>query len=82
MRKLKASDEYFEKAMAIFPSSFPYYNRASTLARMGEKNKAFEALNKAVEYGGYSVKKDYENDANLESLKSDRRWQALVKKLK
>jgi Tol biopolymer transport system component len=82
MRKLKASDEYFEKAMAISPSSFPYYNRGSTLARMGEKDKAFEALNKAADHGGYSVKKDYEDDANLQSLKSDPRWQALIKKLK
>jgi hypothetical protein len=82
MGKLTESDEYFEAAMAIFPSSFPYYNRATVLARMGEKNKAFEALNKAVEHGGYSVRKDYENDTNLKSLRADPRWQALLKKLK
>ncbi len=82
MGKLKSSDEYFEKAMAIFPSSFPYYNRASTLALLGEKDKAFDALDKAVEHGGYSVKKDYESDVNLQSLKADPRWQILLKKLK
>lgn len=82
MGKLKTSDEYFEKAMAIFPSSFPYYSRASALARMGEKDKAFEALDKAVEHGGHNIKKDYETDASLDSLKSDPRWKLLLEKLR
>jgi Tol biopolymer transport system component len=81
MGKLKISDEYFEKAMAIFPSSFPYYNRAGVLARVGEKDKAFDALNKAVAHGGYTARKDYETDPNLQSLKSDPRWKKLLEKL-
>ena len=82
MEKLKTSDEYFDKAMAIFPSSFPYYNRAGALARIGEKDRAFKALDNAVEHGGYNVRKDYETDPSLESLKSDTRWKVLMQKLK
>lgn len=82
MMKFKTSDEYFEKAMTIFPSSIPYYNRACTLVRKGEKDRAFIALNKAVEHGGYNVRKYYENDPDLASLKSDPRWGGLMKRLK
>jgi tetratricopeptide (TPR) repeat protein len=82
MAKFKTSDEYFAKAMSIFPSSLPYYNRACTLVRKGEKDRAFLALNKAVEHGGYNVRKDYETDPDLLSLKSDRRWDDLMKRLK
>jgi hypothetical protein len=81
MGNLKASEGYFEKAMAIFPSSFPYHRRACALARAGEKDKAFEALNKAVDHGGLTSKKDYENNGDLQSLRSDARWKALLMRL-
>ncbi len=82
IEKLKTSDEYFEKAMAIFPSSFPYFNRACALARKGQTDKAFEALDKAVEYGGYNARSDYETNTDLQSLQSDARWKLLMEKLK
>ncbi len=78
---LKASESYFEKAMAIFPSSFPYHRRACALARAGEKDKAFEALNKAVDHGGVTSKKDYEDNSDLQTLQSDARWKALMSRL-
>ena len=68
--------------MTTAPGSIAYYNRACVFARMGEKDRAFEALNKAVEYGGYNAKKDYETDTDLQSLKSDSRWKLLIEKLK
>ncbi len=81
MGKPISSDEYFEKAMSLGAGSFPYYYRARALALIGEKDRAFAALHKAVELGGYNVKKDYEADPFLESLKSDERCKALLKKL-
>lgn len=82
MQKVSISDEYFEKAMKIFPSSFPYFNRARKLARMGEKDRAFEALDKAVKHRGVNSRSVYENNEDLESLKSDPRWDLLLAKLK
>ena len=82
MQKLKISDEYFDKAMDIFPSSFPYFNRARTLARMGEKDRAFEALDKAIRHAGITSRSVYETNADLESIKSDVRWKLLMQKLK
>lgn len=81
MRRIKKSDEYFEKAMTIFPSSFPYYNRAASLARVGEKDRAFEALNKAIDHKGYNVKQAYEDDSSFDSLKKDKRWKILMKRM-
>ncbi len=82
MGMLNASDEYFEKAMALGAGSVPYYNRAGALALIGEKDRAFAALNKAVELGGYNLKRNYKSDPSLDSLKSDPRWKTLLEKLK
>lgn len=82
MQKIITSDEYFEKAMDIFPSSFPYFNRARILARMGEKDKAFDALEKAVKHGGVTSRSAYDTNTDLETLKSDPRWNLLLAKLK
>jgi WD40-like Beta Propeller Repeat len=82
MRKYTLSDDYFEKAMAIFPSSFPYYHRGCAYAQAGEKERAFAALHKAVDYGGYNLRKDYEADSRLDNLKLDSRWKKLVARLR
>lgn len=81
MGKLPESDDYFEKAMALGAGSFPYYHRAGALARIGEKDRAFAALNKAVELKGYTSRKAYESDPALASLKTDARWKLLMEKL-
>ncbi|HTE28436.1 TPR end-of-group domain-containing protein [Flavitalea sp.] len=81
MAKFERSDEYFEKAMAIGSHSVFWYNRACGYAHIGNKDKAFDGLNKAVELG-YNAKKNYEDDADLEPLRSDERWKQLMEKLK
>lgn len=81
MGKLPESDGYFEKAMALGAGSFPYYQRAGALARIGENDRAFAALNKAVELKGYTSRKAYESDPSLASLKTDARWKPLMDKL-
>ena len=82
MGKLKLSDEYFDKAMDIFSSSFPYFHRARALAKMGEKERAFLALGKAVEYGGINSRKEFEADPDFQSLHGDTKWKLLMQKLK
>jgi hypothetical protein len=81
MGKLNLSDGYFEKAMAISPGSFPYYDRACALAQIGENERAIKALNKAADLG-YITRKDYESNACFESLKADSGWTLLIDKLK
>lgn len=81
MDKLLPSDSYFDKAMALGSGSFPYYRRAVALAMKGHKDRAFAALNKAADLGGYNSQKDYEGDPAFQTLKSDTRWTLLLKKL-
>ncbi len=58
-----------------------FYNLACAYALVGETQAAFRCLNRAVDFG-YETKKDYENDTDLESLKSDTQWKTLLEKLK
>jgi len=81
MTKFEASDNYFEKAMSISSHGVFWYNRACGYTHIGQKDRAFAALNKAASVG-YDEKKNYETDPDLAPLKSDERWEMLLKKLK
>lgn len=81
MAKFKLSDEYFEKAMSLHSSGVFWYNRACGYSRIGLKDEAFYALEKA-EGLGYNEKKNYENDPDLLALQADARWKLLMDKLK
>lgn len=81
MGKFKASDDYFQNAMAINANGYEYLRRASKFISINEKDRAFETLNKALAFD-YLTKNDFENDAGLAPLKSDARWKLLVEKLK
>lgn len=81
MKRFAASDEYFEKAMSIYAHGVFWYNRACGYTHIGEKDRAFAALNKALD-SGYNEKKQYLNDPDLVPLQSDARWNLLLKKLK
>lgn len=81
MKKFDPSDEYFEKAMAIYAHGVFWYNRACGYTHIGEKDRAFAALNKALDLG-YNEEKQYLNDPDLAPLQSDNRWDLLLKKLK
>ena len=81
MGKFQSSDEYFEMAMKISAGSYPYYNRARAYAQLGEKDKAFEVLKTALDFGN-NTREEVENDPQLQSLKSDVRWKALTESLK
>ncbi len=81
MAKFKPSDKFFEKAMFISSHGVFWYNRACGYARLGHKDKAFDALDKATTHG-YNEKKNYETDPDLVPLRSDARWKLLMEKLK
>lgn len=80
-KKFGESASYYQKALALEPRAVDFYNMACSWSLGGNKDKAFEALNKAVELG-YNGKSNYENDADLASLKQDARWNELLTKLK
>ena len=56
------------------------FNLACAYARTGEKEKALEAAAQAVA-AGYRVKWFYEHDPDLESIRGDERFQALLASL-
>ncbi|MBC7947422.1 MAG: tetratricopeptide repeat protein [Chitinophagaceae bacterium] len=66
---------------AAYISSIAWYNLACAHSLAGNKDKAFSSLNKSAELG-YDKRKDYEADPDLESLKTDQRWNELRGKLK
>jgi hypothetical protein len=75
------SDKYFEMAMAIAANMYEYQRRARKFAVAGEKDKAFENLKKAVEFG-LNSKRDFESDKDLDTLKADARWNKFMEQLK
>lgn len=79
-KKYKESAQNYEVALKENPNGVDYYNMACSYALDNNSDKAFEALNKAVEYGFYG-RNQYENDTDLVSLKADARWKTLSAKL-
>jgi len=77
----KEAAMYYEKAVALQPNGHDYYNLGCAYAKYGDKDRAFAALDKSLEYG-YASKQLYENDTDLISLRSDERFKALLKKIK
>lgn len=57
-----------------------YYNLACGYAKLGQKDKAFDALTKAVNEG-FTNRRDYETDEDLVSLRADARFQELLARL-
>ena len=57
-----------------------YYNLACGHAILGDKEKAFAGLNKAIQLG-YKTRQQYENDPDLNSLRNDSRYEEIVARL-
>jgi tetratricopeptide (TPR) repeat protein len=81
MGKYSESDGYFEKAMAINSNGYEYLRRARAYAKAGEKDQAFQNLDKAAGYG-YISKQEFVSDADLAALRQDSRWKKLIDTLK
>jgi hypothetical protein len=74
------ADNYFDRLVTNGVNPVHIYNRACGYAKAGEKDRAFAFLNVAADKG-YKAASQYENDTDLISLKADRRWKSLRKKL-
>lgn len=81
MNKFKESAGMYQRALNIQETSTDYYNMACSYARGDEKDKAFDALNKAADMG-YNSKQNFEADTDLTPLKADPKWKTLAEKLK
>ena len=79
--KYEEGVKFFEKLVEADPAGVNFYNLACGYAKLNEKEKAFDNLNKAIDKG-FNSKQQYESDTDLESLKGDARFAELVKRLK
>ncbi|MEK7465803.1 MAG: tetratricopeptide repeat protein [Planctomycetota bacterium] len=63
-----------------------YYNEACCWSLVGDLDKAFEALDKAIDTGygkdGNAIVHMEKNDTDLAKMRKDSRWEAIVKKVK
>jgi non-specific serine/threonine protein kinase len=73
--------EWARRALAIDPEdSLMLYNTACFYAIQGEPDEAFACLDKALQLG-WGHREWLENDSDLDALRGDPRFQALLKKL-
>ncbi len=80
MKLYPAAITHYNKAIVIQPRGGEYYNLACAHALNKNTNDAFASLDKAIDLG-YNARQQFESDTDLESLKSDNRWQPLIEKL-
>jgi SagB-type dehydrogenase family enzyme len=81
-------EKKYEEALNIYEKAFKsgeyhfndYYNVACAHALLGNPDKAFQSLDRAVEVGYLDIKW-LMKDTDLESLRSDDRWKALLTNL-
>lgn len=81
LKKYTESAAYYEEAIKVDPQGREYYNLGCVYALNGNKDKAFSNLDKAIE-NGFGYKRQFENDGDLASLRSDARWTEIVRRLK
>jgi hypothetical protein len=79
-KKFNDAAKNLELAVREEPNGVDFYNLACCYSLDNNPDKAFEALNKAIEFG-YVGRNQYENDADLTKLKSDSRWNTISAKL-
>ena len=75
--KNKESAYFYEKAIATAPRGYFYYNLACAYAKMNEKDLALKALKNTVTKN-YGSKDQFNADPDLNSIKSDRRYKAIL----
>ena len=79
--KHKQGVKYFEKAIATGNAfALDHYNLACGYAILGEKDRAFVELEKAAAMG-FKSRDQVVNDPDLNSLRSDKRYDVLIAKL-
>jgi tetratricopeptide (TPR) repeat protein len=79
--QFKEAAENYERAISFpNPHSFIYYNLGCCYAMLGDKERAFVNLNKAVDLK-FGDKTGYEVDENLKNLHGDARWIELMARM-
>lgn len=71
----------YEKAVASEPLGSDYFSIALGYSKLLNRDKAFEALTKAIDQG-FGTREQVANEKSFEPLRSDVRWIALMEKLK
>jgi tetratricopeptide (TPR) repeat protein len=78
LKKYKDAAQHFERSIVLGPHPSDYYNLAMCYTILGDKDKAFINLKKAAEKG-FENRQGYETNTHFEPLKSDPRWQEVLK---
>jgi hypothetical protein len=79
--KNKEAADYYEKAIAISPSSFDSYNLACAYAKQNDVDKAVKSLDYALK-NGYGSKRQIDNDEDFNLIRSSEKFKELVGSLK
>lgn len=69
--------KYYEKAVAIEPNGHDYYNLACAYAKINNKDKAFDALEKSIRLD-YGSKSQLQNDKDFDTVRSDERFSRML----
>ena len=77
MNKYDAAVEAYQKAIKIGSNPPAMYNLACSYARLNDKDKAFEWLNKLLQTGFAGVQ-SLKTDADFESLREDARFKEIL----
>ncbi len=81
-RQYGAAEKVLRALIRQFPNSALYhYNLAAALSRQGKTDAAFDSLSKAVEEG-FANESVLERDPDIESLRGDVRYKALLAKVR
>ena len=79
--RLEDAAATFEAATEIgFPKSWAYYNMARIYSRLGQPDRAFQLLGRALDEG-FNDRAMLERNPDLAPLRSDARFQALLRRL-
>jgi len=79
--KNKEAAVYYEKAIAMEPRNFDYYNLACAYAKQNDRDNALQALSSSIK-GGYGTKQQIESDTDFDLIRSDERFKQLVSSIK
>jgi ketosteroid isomerase-like protein len=82
LRQLADAIKSLEQAIKVGGgAALDFYNLACAFALSGEKEKALDNLDKAVN-AGFTDRQQYETDSDLDSLRETERFKELLKKLR
>ena len=79
--KNKEAAVFYEKAIAIEPRNFDYYNLACAYAKQNDRDNALKALGSSIK-AGYGSKQQIESDTDFDLIRSDERFKDLVNSIK